>query len=63
MRASSVTLDESDWTKAARLFSEGLTLKQLAERFGVGRSTIRHGLTKRKALPALPNGCLLRMPL
>jgi hypothetical protein len=50
MRANSVTLHESDWTKAARLFSEGLTFTQIAERFGVTRNAIRHGLASRKRL-------------
>jgi hypothetical protein len=53
MRAyGGVTLDEADWTKAARLYAEGLNLRQLGERFGVSSTTIRHGLTKRKRLPA-----------
>jgi hypothetical protein len=49
MRAhGGMTLDEADWTKAARLFAEGLSLRQLGERFGVSSTTIGHGLAKRR---------------
>lgn len=47
MRADGVVLDDADWAKVARLRSEGLTLKQIGEHFGVSSTTVRHGL-KRK---------------
>jgi transposase len=48
MQIGSVKLLECDWQKAAALRLQGLTIRQIADRFGVGKATIKHGLTRRK---------------
>jgi transposase len=54
MRVGSVDLIECDWQKASNLRLQGLTVKQIAGRFGVSVSAIKRGLAKRseKRLPS-----------
>jgi lambda repressor-like predicted transcriptional regulator len=49
MRAGSVVkLIESDWERASHLRLKGLTVAQIAGRFGVAAKTIKTGLARRR---------------
>jgi transposase len=49
MRAGSVAkLIECDWERASHLRLQGLTVRQIADRFGVAFKTIKTGLARRR---------------
>jgi lambda repressor-like predicted transcriptional regulator len=49
MRAGSVVkLMECDWERASHLRLQGLTVRQIADRFGVAFKTLKTGLARRR---------------